>query len=112
MAQLLIQTYYVGAEQHIVEWDMSQIEDFCEVSGQPIATRLGRTQCNMHDLDADDCPRASRVPTECTHDPARFDPQAPRETPRCLDCGAEGRERSPGAPAAEEPDLGSPDDPS
>lgn len=87
-----IYTYEVGGAERIVSWSMDTTEAFCKVSRLVVAVPLNRTHCNVHDLDADDCPLGYRTPPECQHDPARLDPGALPEVPRCLECGAEGQD--------------------
>lgn len=92
MPNSFIITYVSSTGPRITEWSMDRPEDFCETSGQPVATPLGATQCSTHAGLADPCPTAQRIPPECTHSVARLDPAAAPATPRCLDCGAEGQD--------------------
>lgn len=94
-ANTLLTTYYYGGQPRVTEWPLDVDEAFCETSGEPIAVALGADECNSHAGAGESCPRGTRRPARCKHDPRRLDtatPDVPGGERRCLDCGLAGRD--------------------
>jgi hypothetical protein len=81
----------------VYAWNLEEPEAFCtsEDDFTSSADRIivaGTGRCALHALATHPCLLSYRVPAECRHE--RLDEQADPATPRCLTCGAVGRDES------------------